>query len=39
MKKVNQEAACRLENSVFTPTGHKTVTKTKKEVTTETVTP
>ena len=26
MKKVNQEAACRLENTVFNSTGHKTVT-------------
>lgn len=34
MKSVNQEAACRLENSVFTSTGHGMVTKTKKEVTT-----
>lgn len=32
MKTVNQEAACRLENSVFTPTRHKIVTNTKKEV-------
>lgn len=34
MKKVNQEAACRLENRVFTPTGHKMDTKSNKEVTT-----
>ena len=33
MKTVNQEAACRLENSVFTPTGHNPVTTTKKGVT------
>ena len=34
MKTVNQESACRLENSVFTPTGHNLVKNTKKEVTT-----
>ena len=34
MKEVNQEAACRLENSVFTPTGHNMVTKPNQEVTT-----
>ena len=32
MKTVNQESARRLENSVFTPTGHKPVTKAKKGV-------
>ena len=32
MKTVNQEAACRLENSVFTPTGHNLVKNTKKEI-------
>ena len=32
IKAVNQEAACRLENSLFTTTSHKTVTKTKKEI-------
>ncbi|MCF8067440.1 MAG: site-specific integrase [Desulfobacterales bacterium] len=30
MKPVNQKAACRLEKTVFKPTGHKMVTKTKK---------
>jgi integrase len=30
MKPTNQEAACRLENSVFGTTGHKMVTETKK---------
>jgi integrase len=39
MKKINQEAACRLENSVFTPTGHKSVTESEKGITTEPVTP
>jgi len=34
MKTVNQEAACRLENSVFTPTGHNMVTNTNQGVTT-----
>jgi len=39
MKTVNQESARRLENSVFTPTGHNLVTNTKKEVTTGDITP
>lgn len=36
---VNQEAACRLENTVFKSTGHNLVTTTKKGVTENTVTP
>lgn len=39
MKPTNQEAACRLENSVFGATGHKMVTKTKKGPRLKTVTP
>ena len=32
MKPVNQEVACRLENAVFSSTGHNLVTKTKNEL-------
>jgi integrase len=39
MKPIYQEAACRLENSVFGATGHKIVTKTKKGLRPKTVTP
>jgi len=39
MKPVNQEAACRLENTVLNSTGHNLVTNTKKEVTAKTTTP
>lgn len=39
MKPTNQEAACRLENSVFGATGHKMVTKTKKGSRSKSVTP
>ena len=34
IKTVNQESACRLENSVFIATGHNLVKNTKKEITT-----
>ena len=37
-KPVNQEAACRLEDTIF-QTGHNLVTIDKKEVTVKTVTP
>jgi integrase len=39
MKPTNQEAACRLENTIFGATGHKMVTKTKKGSRPMTVTP
>lgn len=39
MKPTNQEAACRLENTIFGPTGHKMVTKSEKGLRTLTVTP
>jgi hypothetical protein len=39
MKPVNQEAALRLENSVFGQTGHNLVATNKKGVTVSTVTP
>jgi integrase len=39
MKPTNQEAACRLENTIFGATGHKMVTKAKKGLRPETVTP
>lgn len=39
MKPVNQEAACRLEDTVFETTGSKMVAETKKGVTEQTVTP
>ena len=39
MKPTNQEAACRLENSVFGATGHKMVTKTEKGSQPKPVTP
>jgi len=39
MKPTNQEAACRLENSVFGATGHKMVTKKEKEPRPKSVTP
>jgi integrase len=39
MKPTNQEAACRLENTIFGPTGHKMVTKSEKELQPIAVTP
>jgi len=39
MKPTNQEAVCRLENTVFGATGHKMVTETKKGARPVTVTP
>jgi uncharacterized Fe-S cluster-containing radical SAM superfamily protein len=39
MKPTNQEAACRLENSIFGVTGHKMVTKSKKGLRSKTATP
>jgi integrase len=39
MKPTNQEAVCRLENTLFGATGHKMVTKTKKGLRLSTVTP
>jgi len=39
MKPVNQEAACKLENTIFGINGSKVVAETKKEVTPKTVTP
>jgi integrase len=39
MKPTNQEAACRLENAIFGPTGHKMVTNSEKGSRSETVTP
>jgi integrase len=39
MKPTNQEAACRLENSVYGATGHKMVTKKEKGLRSKTVTP
>jgi len=38
MKPVNQEAATRLENTIFEPNGSKMVAKNKKEVSANTVT-
>jgi hypothetical protein len=39
MKPINQEAALKLENSVFSAAGHNLVTTNKKGVTASTVTP
>jgi integrase len=39
MKPTNQEVACGLENSIFGATGHKMVTKAKKGLRPNTVTP
>lgn len=39
MKPVNQEAACRLENTIFSATGHNLVTNKNKGVAASTVTP
>jgi integrase len=39
MKPTNQEAACRLENAIFGPTGHKMVTKSEKGLQPIAVTP
>lgn len=39
MKPVNQEAAIKLENSIFSTTGSRMVAETKKGITAEAVTP
>jgi site-specific recombinase XerD len=39
MKPVNQEATCRLENTVLNSTGHNLVTKTKKGIKENSLTP
>ena len=33
LKETNQDAVCRLENTIFQATGHKTVTKEERELT------